>query len=570
VLALGAAFSCDCSSAIDADRRFVCGDDAHCAPGFECRGGVCEVAGGAAGGGVSTAGGGATAGGGEAGGGATAGGATAGGATAGGATAGGATAGGATAGGATAGGATAGGATAGGATAGGATAGGATAGGATAGGATAGGATAGGGVSPGDVRVYYAVSPGGHFHNRTWNGTSWSPAVDGPPEIPATVKFIVARPAATGDVVVALGHDGMVGGVGVFEEIAGTWSQPWTAAGISVADTGRRGFDLAVETVSRRPVVAYATGGAAMKYRVRGASGWSSEADVFPMAPGTGTIQWVDLVEHPSTDELTLLYADSANDLFAATWSGTGWSPATTLETGLNTRDWQCFGGAYEPSSADLLVVWSRYVSTNALGTMWATRAAGSSTFSMPTQHGNLTRPGPLALAPDTAATNRIALGYVEFTCMASTCDDFYAGHWTGSAWVAPSSPLNPDIQYSYLARIGTMPAGAGWVGSTGIGVAVYSQAQPGLNWARYSPSTNAWTNQTDATMSPPLAEQTSFQVLTPRAGAQAVLVIMSDTLGGLWAKKYDGSTWSNTEGGAALDTGLSTTTGQPWGAYAR
>src|SRR5688500_10344292 len=145
------------------------------------------------------------------------------------------------------------------------------------------------------------------------------------------------------------------------------------------------------------------------------------------------------------------------------------------------------------------------------------------------------------------------------------TCDDFFAGVWTGSAWNVPGSPLDGDIQYSYAGRIGNAGDGVGWAAG-GVAAATYSQQRPGLSWARFGPS---WSSQPKAAVSPPVAEQTSFQVFSP-PGSGIALFVFGDVLGQLWAKVYTGSAWVNTEGGAALEPMIDSTLGVPFGGYVR
>jgi hypothetical protein len=397
----------------------------------------------------------------------------------------------------------------------------------------------------------------------------WTAPLDEPPAVNGAVRFLLPRKTPRGEVVGALWNPGAANGsYTVFEKNGATWTTAFTSSGILQANTVRRGFDLAVQQLSGDVLTVYSDNTSVPKYRTRVNGTWSAEQPLSQATMSTSAVLWVELIERPRSNEVTLLYGDAMRALFIATWSGTTWGAITVLDAadagqgGLNTSDWQCFDARYSDVSGELLTVWSHDQSPGALGTRWVVVSL-SGVFGPQNTHPNLTRPGPLSLAAE-PGTNRVALAYDEFTCGGMTCDDFRAGVWTGSTWNTPSSALNPNITYPYGSRIGTMPVGTAWVGDSGVAFSVYSQAQPTLSWARFDGS---WALQPDASVNPPVAEQTSFQVVQLPGSA---LVIFSDTAGALWAKAYDGTTWLDTEGGNALDLSVVSSSGVPFGAYVR
>ncbi len=421
----------------------------------------------------------------------------------------------------------------------------------------------------GDIWLTYAVSPGNELRSRSWNATTrlWTAAAVEPVALSGGVRFLISRLAANRNLVGALSSTGTTGVLSMLESFQAPWATAFTSSAIADANTVRRGYDIAVEAVSKDVLVVYSDNGNSPKYRTFTTS-WSGEASVFSTPPGAGVVEWVDLVERPGSNEITLLYADSGGVLFSVVWNGSAWATAQvqTLETTLTTLNWQTFGGAYERLSGNLLAVWS-HPGAGALGFTWAVKSAASNTFGAPTEHTMMTRPGPLSIAAE-PGTNRIAVAYDELTCGGGSCDDFYAAVWDGATWSYPPSPLNPDITAYYFSRTGSMPVAVGWVGTTGTAVAVYSQPAAAVSWARWTAGTG-FVLQTSAAVNPAWAEQASFQLVSP-AGSPVLLLLASDVSGALWAKSYDGATWANTEGGAALDTTLSNLTGVPFSAVAR
>jgi hypothetical protein len=366
----------------------------------------------------------------------------------------------------------------------------------------------------------------------------------------AQVRWLVSAVSGSEEfLAVASGSQGNMG-LDVLRRVGANFATEVTVA--TQPDPAKRGFDLAMEGSSGNALLVYADGSNRPRYRERTSAGWSADRSVFGAAPGSGTVKWVQLAASPRSDEITLLYADSGSNLFAAVWSGAAWTLASPspLDTNLNTPDFQDFIGAYESVSGDLMVAWG--TGPDLLSLYWSAKPAGQTVFAPRTNDRQLNKPGPMSIASE-PGSDRIALAYVEHTCV-DGCDDFAAAIWNGTS-LTQQKTLNPDVVTLYGQRPGSMPVGVSWVGTTGEAIAVYAHGGSGVSWARFRNS-SGWVLQSDAVTNPALPEKADFALLSiPSRGA--VLVLVEDVSGALWGKLWQGTSWLDTEGGAPLATGL-------------
>src|SRR5437763_1417788 len=97
-------------------------------------------------------------------------------------------------------------------------------------------------------------------------------------------------------------------------------------SGLAVGDTVPDGAaDGSDRTPSSAAHTIYCYGTEAPRYRSYRNGAISADASIFTAAPGTGAVEWMDLVVRPESDEITLLYSDANLALFAATWDGAAW-----------------------------------------------------------------------------------------------------------------------------------------------------------------------------------------------------------------------------------------------------
>jgi hypothetical protein len=286
-------------------------------------------------------------------------------------------------------------------------------------------------------------------------------------------------------------------------------------------------------------------------FRSRSQGLWSAPATVFATPPGAGIVLWIELVSHPMTDEITLLYAASDGRLHAVVWDGNAFdeaNTATTLSTTLSTvTGSRPFDAAYEQVSGDLLVALGHTSASDDI--RYATRASGTDNFAVQTLVGALAVARIVRLAAE-PGSDRIALGLSEGTGGGAT-------NVVGMLW--DGTMLSTPVALDSTAAADDADLAIGWVGTSGTVVVVYKDADGGggLDWA--SCTTNgAWTLHADL----PVAAMGDFGYAVARPlGGDRLMLVVGDSTAGLFVLTFDGLGWTVTNAGAALQTTLSSTT---------
>ena len=327
-----------------------------------------------------------------------------------------------------------------------------------------------------------------------------------------------------------------------------SWTVDWTATDIASADSDKRGFSVAYESSSGHAVATYSNNTTNPVYRVWDGSNWSTEANVFATPPGSGTVLWVELASSPISDEITLVYSDTS-ELHTVVWDGSSWNEAATEETLKATLtgsgNSRAFDVAYE-SSGDVLVAWGDGSAVD-----FETRAAGTTTWvpadEFPVVSGIITF---VDLAAD-PASDRIAFAGIDDNAGAARLGLMT---WDGSAWQNVGEYDN-GFPHILTDGFGEFWAGAGWVGTTGEAIAVYSDADAeALNWASWTAGTG-WTIESDVTVT---GTGLLRSVELAGYGNDGLATVFSDENGALWALNYEGGSWSVRNGGVALETTVS------------
>ncbi len=360
------------------------------------------------------------------------------------------------------------------------------------------------------------------------------------------------------------------------------WPAAFTSPPVPAAQAAHRGFDIAYRSLSGEALSVYSDGTPSPKYRTRSSTGWSTEQAVFATAPGPAAVDWILLASNPLSNEVALVYSDTTPYLYATVWNGTSWvgSSTTVLDsTGLANPDWASFTAAYEDSTGNLLVVWSHPSTCSGPSDplYFSTKLLGSTTFStVQTTASVVGAPGPMVAASE-HGTARIAIALDEY-CIAAcggntTCADFSAAMWggVGTGFLAIND-LDNNIGIDFSVRPGSMPVGVGWLGTSGTAVAVYAHPGGTLGYTTWT-SAAGWAAPAGATMTPVLAPQAGFQLIRvpSSTGASGDLAIfIADTNGNIWSKRFDGTTWSDMNGGVPVATGVWFDSGKPFGAVAR
>ena len=341
---------------------------------------------------------------------------------------------------------------------------------------------------------------------------------------------------------------------------------------ISVIDPGvaeRLMFDIEYEQSTGDALVVYSNNTATPVYRARSQGVWSAEVSL-PLNDGagpnpdtnTGTVRWVEMEPRPADDEVTLLFADDNNDLVAIVWDGTQWltASAITHETDLwtpstNLVDNRCFDLAYEEATGDVLVAWG-HISFR--GFYWSAKLAGTTTWSakMPVAAGFPDQVGFVDLSTEPGGT-RIGVTYSDID--SGPKEELEVAIWDGSAW--SFFAYASAIRNSNGGELGDFPSAFGWLG-TGSAVVLYADSNTGaIDWASWTPT--GWVAQFDV----PIAGKgfTESIRLETFDNEVKILAVFSDSNSDLYAATYDGTSWTVTNGGPALETDLTSVSSMPF-----
>jgi hypothetical protein len=349
-----------------------------------------------------------------------------------------------------------------------------------------------------------------------------------------------------------------------------SWTNEWS---VTVGGTGTtRRFDIAYETNSGDVMVAYGNSGANMGYRTKagstgcGAANWSA-ASTFTPARTTGTINWVRLEGSPvsSSNVIFAAWEDSTGALSAQSWSGTAWNAnepsaafSTNIENTGTTGNSLSFDIAFESQTGNLIIVFSPNnttansctAGTNCIQysrytTAWSA-VAGIPTVADPATNVDL------ASNPN---TNEIVLGAID-----NTSADLSAAYWSGTAWTGQA---NIDTTTA-VPVAGTKLVSCGWLisNATKRSVCTYNDSgTTNIGWVVGNGGT--FTLQTDVTPTPAFGNpQKWYDIQTDPFHKDRLIFSLSDVNNDLFAKRLimDATptfTWTNADGGAALQANL-------------
>lgn len=133
---------------------------------------------------------------------------------------------------------------------------------------------------------------------------------------------------------------------GQFVQVAGATGESTTVQIYGAG--GRRAFDIATMTDSKRLLFARSNGTPNPEVQTLGDGGWRQAAAAFAMAPTEGIPIWLELYPSPNSDEAVLVSATDRNELGVALWDGAAFSIPTRLSSTLATIDHQPFSGVWQ------------------------------------------------------------------------------------------------------------------------------------------------------------------------------------------------------------------------------
>lgn len=367
-----------------------------------------------------------------------------------------------------------------------------------------------------------------------------------------------------------------------------TWTAEWS---VTVGGTGTtRRFDIGYEKTTGDVIVFYSTNSATteLAYRTKsgssacGSANWSG-ASTYAAARTTGVVQWVKMSEDLRSGQnlIAAIWADANRDLSGAIWNGSTWvnEPTAVLESNLEVAsaatDVETFDIEYESLSGDIMVVWGNAGTSTTNGAYYAVCPGGTSSCTWGT------KTAIPAMAND--ATNLDISANSEsdeivFASIGNSGSDLQVNYWDGSTW--SSNAANNDIDASAQTPTpGMKLLSTGWVvnGGTTRSVVVYADASATTtSISYYTGSGDVFSAQTDFVGTPVPGAFRYFDIQMNPVDSSKLLLLFSDTNSDLFAKQLTMSStptfsWSNTEGGSALETTLGQALRSPFGfAYFR
>lgn len=429
----------------------------------------------------------------------------------------------------------------------------------------------------GDGLILYGISANTTPQWRTYSGAGNSFGAQTGTVTGGTGLNFVVKTSPTKQEAIA----GYVNSSGVLQVMCydGTsWSNEWSVTAGGTGTTRR--FDIAYETNTGDALIAYTNNGATIGYRTKagssscGSANWST-ANTFTPARTTGTVNWIRLEASPvsSSNVIFIAWEDSTGALSAQSWSGTAWNSnepsaafSTNIENTGTTGNSLSFDIAVESQTGNAIIVFSPNnttadsctAGTNCIQysrytTSWSA-VAGIPTVADPATNVDL------AANPN---TNEMVLGAID-----NTSADLSLAYWSGSAWTGKA---NQDTAAAAPVA-GTKLVACGWLisGATTRSVCTYNDSgTTNIGWVVGSGGT--FTTQTDFTPTPSFGNpQKWYDIQTDPFNKDRLIFSLSDVNNDLFAKRLimtstPAFTWTNADGGAALQASLPGAIAQPF-----
>ncbi len=404
----------------------------------------------------------------------------------------------------------------------------------------------------------------------------------------ANVGWVVSKESPTEDVTV-MATQSTTGMLDVYCRNGSTWTKDWSVSVGPSAATQR--FDLEFEKTSGIPMVLYSrnvAGANELAFRRKtsfacGAAAWTAATNL-NSARLTGIALWIEMEARQTagTNVLAAAFSDSSavqgGRLSSFIWNGTTWGNEpgaahdTSLELlgGAGANEAKVFDLAFESLSGDLILGWGNSAGNNGTnGFRYATCTA-----TLPCAwSGAITPAGLSDDATNIAAAADPGSDAVAFVSIGDAGSDLQAWRWTGAAVGAVSA--NADTSTRGPAT-GLMLTGIDWVvsGAQRMAVATYADNPNGYRYIYYDTVGNAWrtnTNNGFAVPGTPGTQGRHLQVTTNPINTAQVMFSFVDNANDLWSKRlaYNGAggggatplaTWSNADGGVALEANVSST----------
>lgn len=414
----------------------------------------------------------------------------------------------------------------------------------------------------------YGESTIGIPRYRIWNGSGWSEEGNAT-QTGANIEWVSVASSNVREeyaLIVSNSTDGI--SIQLYNETEineGCWSNG-TACNTSLVLTtqtssaNQQKADVKYEAISGDALVVYSDNTNVPKFIIWNGSGWSvplaindSSVSNIGSLSITGTKEIIRLSSSPNNgDEIALVMSDSNDDSEAVIWNGSSWNcESGVLSSGLSTGQYKKVDMVYEQLSGDL-VVFSVGGSTTAINI--TQKQAGVCSFT--TIRQAVSNSQQIDAAEQIGSDRVIITGSIY-----GSTDDMNAGIWNGSTYTDIS--VEDTSIYSSGAAPNRLISPV-WAGRKN-GIVVYSDSAGGnVDWFLYNQTSTTWTAPSSDFVPTPVfggAENNikSYSFLDEN---KSFVFIKEDSSRDLWAKIYNGDTnsWSDTEGGSALEDTSSST----------
>ncbi|OGR65738.1 MAG: hypothetical protein A2X31_09895 [Elusimicrobia bacterium GWB2_63_22] len=357
------------------------------------------------------------------------------------------------------------------------------------------------------------------------------------------------------------------------------WYEEWTQT-VGGTDLTRR-FDIAFETNSGDVMVLYsrnASGTSELGYRTKpgaagcGSANWSAAAVLDPVRTA-GVVHWVKMAPDRRADHnnIAAIWTDAASDLSAMVWNGSSWEnePAAALETSLEivsaSQDVESFAVETESLSGDIMVTWGHSGGSDGVNGVRYATATWTGLTPEHTWGTAVNAPNFLDDATNLDLAANPASDEMVFASIGNAGADLQAGYWNGLVW---ANSRNLDIT-AQAPLAGTKLVAAAWIsaGATTRSVFTYNDAAAtNIGW--YAGNGSTFTAQTDFAPAPAFANpQRYYDLEQDPVNRDRLIFTLADSNADLFAKRLvmtsvPGFTWTNADGGAALEANLGSAIG--------
>jgi prepilin-type N-terminal cleavage/methylation domain-containing protein len=363
-----------------------------------------------------------------------------------------------------------------------------------------------------------------------------------------------------------------------------TWTQDWSTTIGGTATTRR--FDIAYENTSGNVVVLYSTNAAntnELAFRKKlssnscGTANWGSATNFDPVRT-SALVQWVKMNSDPvaNSNLIAAIWADNNKDLSGAIWNGTTFTNEMTsvgetnlesINTSTTFPDVESFDLAYESLSGDLITIWGSGVGTNGTnGVRYRLCTGNTATCTW----GTVTTPPTFT---DDATNLDLSANpntdEMVFASIGNAGSDLQIGYWSGVGW---TNTANVDTG-AQTPLAGTKLVATGWLtsGTTKRSIVAYNKSgATAINY--YIGNLGVFSAGSAFTPSPLFANpQKWYEIASNPKSKDQLILTVSDNNSDLFTKRLvmtstPGFTWTNSDGGTAVEINLGQSTVKPFG----